>query len=105
MEPADSKLVIPTPFLALLMGIQGSGKSKVARSMEEKGVVVASNDRTGGKEKTLRVVEKSLSEGKSVVVDNTHVDREARKQYIALGVKFGVMVRGLVMTTTHDHAR
>jgi len=51
------------------------------------------------------VVEKSLSEGKSVVVDNTHVDREARKQYIALGVKFGVMVRGLVMTTTHDHAR
>ena len=100
MEPADSKLVLPTPFLALLVGIQGSGKS-----MEEKGVVVASNDRTGGKEKTLRVVEKSLSEGKSVVVDNTHVDREARKQYIALGVKFGVMVRGLVMTTTHDHAR
>jgi len=105
LEPADSKLVLPTPFLALLVGIQGSGKSKVARSMEEKGVVVASNDRTGGKEKTLRVVEKSLSEGKSVVVDNTHVDREARKQYIALGVKFGVMVRGLVMTTTHDHAR
>ena len=48
LEPADSKLVIPTPFLALLVGIQGSGKS-----MEEKGVVVASNDRTGGKEKTL----------------------------------------------------
>ena len=54
----------------MLVGIQGFGKSKLARSMEEKGVVVASNDRFGGKEKTLRVVEKSLSEGKSVVVDN-----------------------------------
>ena len=105
VDPADSKLVISKPFLALLVGIMGSGKSLVARDMEEQGVVVASNDRTGGKEKTLRVVEKALSEGKSVVVDNTHVDREARKQYIALGVKFGVVVRGLVMTTTHDHAR
>ena len=105
LDPADSKLVPTTPFLALLVGIQGSGKSQVANDMEKKGVVVASNDRTGGKEKTLRLVEKSLGEGKSVVVDNTHVDKEARKQYIALGVKFGVLVRGLVMTTSHDHAR
>jgi len=104
-DPPDSKLVLPTQFLALLVGIQGSGKSKVARDMEEKGVVVASNDRTGGKEKTLRLVEQSLSQGKSVVVDNTHVDREARKPYISLGVKFGVVVRGLMMTTSHDHAR
>ena len=104
-DPPNAKLVLPTPFLALLVGIQGSGKSKVAKDMEEKGVVVASNDRTGGKEKTLRLVEQSLSQGKSVVVDNTHVDREARKPYIALGVKFGVVVRGFMMTTTHDHAR
>jgi len=105
LEPPHSELIPATPFLALLVGIQGSGKSQVARRMEDKGVVVASNDRTGGKEKTLRLVEESLSQGRSVVVDNTHVDREARKSYIALGNKFGVVVRGLVMTTTHDHAR
>lgn len=104
-DPHGSKLVLSEPFLALLVGIQGSGKSKVARDMEEKGVVVASNDRTGGKEKTLRLVEQSLSQKKSVVVDNTHVDREARKPYIALGLKYGVVVRGLMMMTTHDHAR
>ena len=64
MEPADSKLVIHTPFLALLVGIQGSGKSKVDRSMEEKGVVVASNERTGGKEKTLRVMKSHSVRGR-----------------------------------------
>jgi len=105
LDPEDSKLVPSRQFLALLVGIQGSGKSQVAYNLEQEGVVVASNDRTGGKEKTLRVAEKALAEGKSVVVDNTHVDRDARKQYIALGVKFGVLVRGLVMNTTHDHAR
>ena len=73
--------------------------------MEKEGVVVASNDISGGKEKTLRVVETSLINGKSVVVDNTHVDKQSRKSYIALGLKYDVKVRALVMTTSHDHAR
>ena len=73
--------------------------------MEEEGVVVASNDISGGKEKTLRVVESALINGKSVVVDNTHVDKQSRKSYIDLGLKYDVKVRALVMKTTHDHAR
>ena len=73
--------------------------------MEKEGVVVASNDISGGRERTLRVVETALINGQSVVVDNTHVDKQSRRSYIDLGLKYDVKVRALVMTTTHDHAR
>ena len=81
------------------------GKSNVARMMEDEGVVVASNDLSGGKEKTLRIVEDALSQGQSVVVDNTHVDVMSRKSYIELGVKHDAKVRAMVMTTSHEQAR
>ena len=67
--------------------------------------MVASNDRTGGKEKTIRLVDQGLMSGKSVVVDNTHVDKEARKPFMDLAKKHNVPVRCFLMTTAHDHAR
>ena len=82
-----------------------SGKSNVARLMEKQGVVVASNDLSGGKEKTLRIVEAALSKGSSVVVDNTHVDVMSRKSYIELGVQYDAKVRAMVMTASHEQAR
>ena len=99
------ELVPKSQTLTLMVGIQGSGKSFVSRRMRRLGTEVASNDITGGKEKTLKLVGESLKAGMSVVVDNTHVDREARKAYIDLGKKFGVKIRAFVMTTTHDHAK
>jgi len=73
--------------------------------MEEQGVVVASNDLSGGKEKTLRIVETALMRGQSVVVDNTHVDKLSRKNYIELGIKYDAKVRAFLMQTTHEHSR
>ena len=66
---------------------------------------MASNDLSGGKEKTLRIVEAALSKGQSVVVDNTHVDIMSRKSYLELGVKYDAKVRAMVMTTSHEQAR
>ena len=77
----------------------------IAVKLEEEGVVVASNDRTGGKEKTIRLADQGLTSGKSVVVDNTHVDKEARKPFIDLAKKHRAPVRCFLMTTSHDHAR
>ena len=77
----------------------------IAARLEKEGVVVASNDRTGGKEKTIRLADQGLVSGKSVVVDNTHVDKEARKPFIDLAKKHKVSVRCFLMTTSHDHAR
>ena len=104
-ENPSVEIVPKTPTLTLMVGIQGSGKSFVSRKMEKLGTVVASNDIHGGKEKTLRLVETYLSRGRSVVVDNTHVDREARKPFVDLGKKFGVNIRAFVMGTTFEHAR
>ena len=58
--------------MILLVGIQGSGKSHISLELEKAGYVVASNDRSGGKEKTLRVAKEGLNSGKKVVVVNTH---------------------------------
>ena len=114
-------LVTSKPSLTLMIGIQvgrrldpsfdhrfppqGSGKSFLASMLEKEGVVVASNDRTGGKEKTIRLADHGLMSGKSVVIDNTHVDKEARKPFIDLARKYKVVARCFQMTTTHDHAR
>lgn len=81
------------------------GKSHIAEAMAAEGVVVASNDVSGGKEKTLRIVEAALGRGQSVVVDNTHVDSLARRSYLELGLRHGARVRALVMATSHDQAR
>ena len=105
LDPITSRLVPSSLILSLMVGIQGSGKSNVARMMEQQGVVIASNDMSGGKEKTLRIVETALSKGQSVVVDNTHVDIMSRKSYIELGLKYDAKVRAMVMTTSHEQAR
>jgi len=40
-----------------MVGIQGSGKSFFAENyLEPKGYVIASNDKTGGREKTIKVI-------------------------------------------------
>jgi len=104
IEPPTT-LITTHPSLTLMVGIQGSGKSVIAARLEKEGVVVASNDRTGGKEKTIRLADQGLMSGKSVVVDNTHVDKEARKPFIDLAKKHQVPVRCFLMTTSHDHAR
>jgi len=105
LEPSTTRLVPSSLTLTMMVGIQGSGKSNVAKLMEEEGAVIASNDVTGGKEKTLRIVESALMKGKSVVVDNTHVDKLSRKNYIELGIKYDAKVRAFVMQTSHDHAK
>jgi len=91
--------------MIILVGIQGAGKSHVAANLESKGYVVASNDRCGGKDKCLRVAREAVKAGRRVVVDNTHRDRDSRKDYIELARSNHVPVRCFIMTTSHHHAR
>ena len=67
--------------------------------------MVASNDQLGGREKTARVVEKELERGRRVVVDNTHVDKEARKKFIDIAKKFNVKTRCFQMNISHGQSR
>merc|ERR1711915_312522 len=88
------------------VGIQGSGKSFVVGKLENsEGYLVASNDRSGGKEKSLRIAREGLAAGKNVVVDNTHRDVDSRKDYVKLAQTMKVPVRCFLMKTSYDQAR
>lgn len=77
-----------------MVGIQGSGKSHfAANELETKDYVIASNDITGSRDKTIRVVDKALINGDSVVVDNTHAEKEARKKFVDIAKKHNVQCR------------
>lgn len=44
-------------------------------------------------------------EGKHVVVDNTHPDKESRQRYIEVAKKLGASVRCFILNVSKDHAR
>jgi len=105
LQPETEALISKHQEMVILVGIQGSGKSHVARKLESEGYIVASNDRSGGKDKSLRIAREGLSSGKKVVVDNTHRDVDSRKDYIKLANEASVPVRCFMMKTSHEHAR
>ena len=101
LDPANAKLNVPHQEVVLMVGVQGSGKSYFAETNFGKaGYVIVSNDRTGGKEKSLNLMKKCLGDGKSVVIDNTHVNPEAREKYVDMASKFKIPCRCFVMATT-----
>jgi len=59
--------------------MKGSGKSFVANHyLARANYEVVSNDKSGGRDKSISLLKGALQRGRSVVVDNTHVDVEAR---------------------------
>ena len=46
-----------------------------------------------------------LGDGKSVVIDNTHVNQEAREKYVEMASKFKIPCRCFVMATTLGQVR
>ena len=92
----------------MLVGVQGSGKSTLASnwfSRSEPKYVVLSNDRLGSREKTLSALRKNLKASNSCIIDNTHVDIEARKKFLEVAKEFDVPVRAFVMSTSLAHAK
>ena len=84
--------------LVILVGLQASGKSTFARERFAGTHVYVSKDAmrsAGGKElRQRRLVEATLREGRSVVVDNTNPTPGDRAALIALGRGFGADVVG-----------
>ena len=70
------------------------------------GYAVVSNDALGGRDKSLaalrQIVNGESRSKQSVVVDNTHVDVEARRKFIEVAKKAGLPVRCFVMSATFE---
>ena len=106
LEPAQSDLTKNHQEVILMVGVQGSGKSFfVERYLQTAGYHVVSNDKLGSRDKSLNVLKKILSSGKSAVVDNTHVNPEARDKFIKLAKQHNVSSRCFVMNTCPAQAR
>jgi predicted kinase len=84
--------------LILLIGLQASGKSTFRRERLDATHVVVSKDLMRNNRRPARrqreLIERALSEGRSVVVDNTNPRLEERAELVALGRQYGARVTG-----------
>lgn len=96
----------PRLELAILIGLQGAGKSTFARERLAATHVVVARDafprRARKAERELREVEQALAAGRSVVADATHAARSSRGPLIALGVRLGAIVVGYGFASDYD---
>ena len=81
----------PAPELVLFVGSPGAGKSTYFnRHFKPADYVWVNQDTLKTRPKCLSVVEASLLEGRSVVVDNTNPSREVRREYVELVRRLGL---------------
>ncbi len=86
--------------LTLLYGLPGAGKSTYAHPPQEVDTVVISRDVIGGTVKQLVPrVRRLLEEGKSVVLDNTHLTAESRAPFVELAQSLSIPVHCTVIDT------
>ena len=86
------------PELVLLIGLQASGKSTFRRERFDATHVVVSKDLMRNNRRPARrqreLIARALSEGRSVVVDNTNPALEERAELVALARHYGARVTG-----------
>lgn len=95
--------------LVLMMGLQASGKSTVARARFGATHTIVSKDLLRrGRDIELRqrqLIEGSLRAGKCVVVDNTHASASVREGVIAVARSEGARVIGIYMASSIERCR
>ncbi|KAK3089365.1 hypothetical protein FSP39_003057 [Pinctada imbricata] len=89
--------------MVLMVGPPASGKSTFRkRFLEPHGYVAVNRDTMGTVEKCVKAAKEALSEGKSVVADNTNPQADARAKFVELAKKKGIPCRCFVMKTPLD---
>ena len=77
------KKYINKPLVIIMVGPQGSGKSTQASILSKKyNMSIVSQDISKSKSRAIRRLKQLLSEGKSVIIDNTHPSIKSRQEYL-----------------------
>jgi predicted kinase len=88
------------PFMLLMCGIPGSGKSTFSKSLETAMPYKYSRvnqDELGSRRECEEMVRLALDNGQCVVVDRCNFDRKQRKSFISIAAEFGVPVDCVVL--------
>lgn len=87
-----------------MVGSPGSGKSHFTKNyLKEYGYV--NRDTLGSWQKCIAMVERYLTEKKSIVVDNTNPNSASRRRYTEVAKKHNIPIRCFVMMTSSEHAK
>ncbi|CAG9561967.1 unnamed protein product [Danaus chrysippus] len=106
-EPFNEDLISNEKELLVLVGYPGSGKSFVAKLIEQKSgnrYVTVCRDVLGTWQKCASEATKLLQQGKSVIVDSTNPDIESRSRWTTLAKNLKVQCRCARMMTTKAHS-
>ncbi|XP_011877735.1 PREDICTED: uncharacterized protein F21D5.5 [Vollenhovia emeryi] len=103
-KPADAELTLKQQEMILMVGCPGSGKSHFAKNYLKQYEYV-NRDTLRSWQKCIAAVQQHLSQGRSIVVDNTNPDPASRHRYIEVAKKNNVLVRCFVMKTSIEHAK
>lgn len=82
---------------AIMIGIQGSGKSEYIRQKLVDRYVVISLDILNTRNKEKQLIRQCIENGQSFVIDNTNPTREDRIRYISAAKEAGYQVIGIFM--------
>jgi D-glycero-D-manno-heptose 1,7-bisphosphate phosphatase len=91
------------PSITMLYGLPGSGKSTLASNYAQEGYIVINRDTLGGTIASLVPrVKALLTEGKPVLLDNTHLTKESRTPFLALAQEMGVPIHIRILDTSME---
>ncbi|XP_061383806.1 uncharacterized protein F21D5.5 [Danaus plexippus] len=106
-EPFNEDLISDEKELLVLVGYPGSGKSFIAKLIEQKSgsrYVTVCRDVLGTWQKCASEASKLLKQGKSVIVDSTNPDTESRSRWTSIAKNLNVQCRCARMMTTKAHS-
>ncbi|XP_049873858.1 uncharacterized protein F21D5.5 [Pectinophora gossypiella] len=107
-EPFNENLIGTNQEILVLVGFPGSGKSFVAKQIEQNSgnkYVAVCRDVLGTWQKCAAKATELIQKGKSVIVDSTNPDVESRARWTSLAREMKVECRCAKMATSKAHAR
>jgi len=91
--------------MVIMVGFPASGKSTfVNKYFAPHGYHRVNRDTLGTAAKCKKAAREALTEGLSVVIDNTNGSASAREEFISIAQEFGVPVRCFYLTTSFELA-
>eukprot|EP00571_Detonula_confervacea_P008530 CAMPEP_0172315962 /NCGR_PEP_ID=MMETSP1058-20130122/26807_1 /TAXON_ID=83371 /ORGANISM="Detonula confervacea, Strain CCMP 353" /LENGTH=220 /DNA_ID=CAMNT_0013030171 /DNA_START=43 /DNA_END=705 /DNA_ORIENTATION=+ len=91
------------PFVLVLVGIPGSGKSNFASRLEKSSMFLRINqDSLGTRRKCEALARRALAEGKVAVIDRCNFDLEQRSTWIAIAREKGVHCECIIFDYDKD---